>query len=154
MALDLSELNNLEQFNDHKFEEQATEYKECVTKVDEALEKISIKLKEVDDKLGIDPENSKDLLTYNVIVSSKEIKDELELLSNSVDSYADVIMSKGKMLDEDKALEKQTVAIDDAKSEEAKLAIKNQTQSINKDEVTKQLEGLPQKINTSFDMLK
>ena len=154
MALDLSELNNLEQFNDHKFEEQATEYKECVTKVDEALEKISIKLKEVDDKLGIDPENSKDLLTYNVIVSSKEIKDELELLSNSVDSYADVIMSKGKMLDEDKALEKQTVAIDDAKSEEAKLVIKNQTQSINKDEVTKQLEGLPQKINTSFDMLK
>ena len=154
MALDLSELNNLEQFNDHKFEEQATEYKECVTKVDEALEKISIKLKEVDDKLGIDPENSKDLLTYNVIVSSKEIKDELELLSNSVDSYADVIMSKGKMLDEDKALEKQTVAIDDAKSEEAKLVIKNQTQSINKDEVTKQLEGPPQKINTSFDMLK
>ncbi len=154
MALDLSELNNLEQFNDHKFEEQATEYKECVTKVDEAIESIYIKLKEVDDKLGIDPENSKDLLTYNVIVSSKEIKDELELLSNSVDSYADVIMSKGKMLDEDKALEKQTVAIDDAKSEEAKLAIKNQTQSINKDEVTKQLEGLPQTINTSFDMLK
>ena len=114
MALDLSEFKNLEQFNDHKFEEQATEYKRCVTNVDEANESIYVRLKQVDDKLGIDPESSKDLLTYNVIVSSKEIKDELELLSTNIDSYAEVIMSKGEMLDEDKALEKQAEAIENA----------------------------------------
>ena len=108
----------LEKFNDHKYEGQADEYRDCIFQIDERLVSVKTELDAVDKVLGIDPESSKDMLSYHVIVSNKEIQDELEALCAGLDTYSSVMHEEGVRIDEEKAKEKQTNAINE---EQARL---------------------------------
>ena len=115
MAIDLSKFP-VENYNDHKYEGQAGEYGNSVNDVSTELNNVYVQLSKVDEMLGIDPENSKDLLTYNVIVSNQEIKDEIESLCNGMEGYVSVMVEKGKEIDIDKATVKQAEAISQEKA--------------------------------------
>ena len=114
MAIDLSKFP-VENYNDHKYEGQAGEYGNSVNDVSTELNNVYVQLSKVDEMLGIAPENSKDLLTYNVIVSNQEIKDEIESLCNGMEGYVSVMVEKGKEIDIDKATVKQAEAISQEK---------------------------------------
>ena len=117
MTVNLSDFP-LEKYNDHMYEGQASEYKGCTSQIDRELKKISVELGKVDKMLGIDPEKSKDLLTYNVIVGNTEIKDEIDSLCSNLGNFSDVLVKKGSEIDLKNARYRQETAI---AKEEAKL---------------------------------
>lgn len=110
MEVDLSRFP-LENYNDHKYEGQASEYGSCVTEIDTTLNDVYTELSKVDEMLGIDPESAKDMLSYNVIVCNQEIKDEITALCAGLEGYSSVMLEKGKEIDKDKAIVKQEEAI-------------------------------------------
>ena len=85
---------------------QASQYSSGINSLESQLDSTMTKLTRVDEELGLDPENAKDALTYNVIVSNQEIKDEIDSLMSDLNNYKSVMTSKAKAIDDRIAREK------------------------------------------------
>ncbi len=82
-----------------KYMVEAGEYNDNVSSIIRDLDNAQQKLEMVDKMLGIDPENSKDVLSYNVIISNGEIKEELDGLVSDLNNYTGLVSSEAKIID-------------------------------------------------------
>ena len=82
-----------------KYVNEAASYSGSVSRVEGELETAKTSLGNVDRELGLDPENVHDLLTYNVIVGNKEIKDEIDSLVSDLGNYKSLISTKAEEID-------------------------------------------------------
>jgi hypothetical protein len=82
-----------------KFKDEATDYQGGIISLNKSLTSVTTSLENVDKILGLDPENSKDILSYNVIISNQEIKDEIRELTMDLDIYSSLVMNKAIEID-------------------------------------------------------
>lgn len=82
-----------------KYIEEAISYSENVSKVEAEISTAMLLLDNVANMLGIDVNNVKDTLSYNVIVSNQEIKDELKKLNNDLEGYTGALASTASEID-------------------------------------------------------
>lgn len=91
--------------NPNKYKNQASEYSASVAATKGALESTMSCLNGVSNVLGLDPNNTNDVLSMNVIVGNEEIKAEVEALSADIGKYSGLISTKAKELDEEELQE-------------------------------------------------
>ena len=101
-----------------KYMEEASRYSSGVETYKTHLEETMNNLKKIDNSLGFNENDAKDMLTYNVIVSNQEIQSEIESLVSNLDNYTNIITTKAKEID----LEEERERIEREKLEKARLA--------------------------------
>lgn len=82
-----------------KYVPQSDEYNSSVNSLKENLDSALTELNNVENTLGLDPENAHDILTYNVIIGNNEIKDEITNLVSDLEFYTGEVAEAAKNFD-------------------------------------------------------
>ncbi len=88
-----------------KYVPQAEDYSSNVSTLQGKLTEAITELNNVENSLGLDPENAHDILTYNVIVGNNEIKEEITGLVDDLNFYTGEISTQAEVFDEEDRVE-------------------------------------------------